>query len=169
MKFRTTLTAIIILLFALPSGCKKKDAQQEKMFPVKTAPASTGYIATTITVMGTIDSKVHAWAQATAEGTVQSLSVVEGNRVSEGQVLCYIMPPDSQNMLGQARLEYERVKQSVGNNSDEESRLKLLEAEREYNLAKNLFKRIPIVAPVSGTVISKSIENGSTVAVKQLH
>jgi multidrug efflux pump subunit AcrA (membrane-fusion protein) len=147
---QTAITAIIILTiatFPILNGCKKKDAPQEKLFPVRTAPASTGSIATTMTVMGTVDSKVHAWAQATAEGTVQSLSVAEGSRVGEGQVLCYIMPPDSQNMLGQARLEYERVKRAAGKDQDEKSKIKLQEAKREYSLAENLFKRLPIVAP----------------------
>ncbi len=161
-----TRTAILVLAIAL-AGCKKAGTQQEKVFPVKTAPVTVGYIATTMTVMGTVDSRVHAWAQATAEGTIQSLAVAEGNQVSEGQVLCYIMPQDSQNMLGQARLEYERVKRAAVRNKDDEARIKVQEAEREYNLAKNLFKRIPITAPVSGTVISKTVENGTTVAVKQ--
>ncbi len=161
----------IILLYTvfaiLYTGCKDAETQKEKVFPVKTQQAKREYIANTVTVMGTVQSKVHAWAQSTIEGTVQSLAVREGTRVREGQVLCYIMSQESQNMLGQARLEYEKALREAGNDKSEETGNRVENAKKELAIAKNMFRPVPAVSPVSGTVISKTIENGSTVEVKQ--
>jgi membrane fusion protein, multidrug efflux system len=157
----------LLLLVTALAGCKNSGSPEEKIFPVETERVSAGYIASTMTVMGTVDSKVHAWVQSTTEGSIQSLMVFEGNYVQEGQILCYIMSPDNQNMLGQARLEYERMKTELNNDTRGDDQIKTREAEKEYALAKNLFKPVPVVSPVSGTVISKTIENGSTVSVKQ--
>ncbi|MGV7928010.1 MAG: efflux RND transporter periplasmic adaptor subunit [Spirochaetota bacterium] len=158
---------LIALVSMISIACQKAGAPPEKTFPVKTEPVARGYIASTVTVMGSVDSKVHSWVQSTIEGTVQSLTVREGNHVREGQVLCYIMPPDSLNMLGQARLEYERTKRETSDDNSDDARARLSEAEKEFAIAKTLFRPMPMVSPAKGTVISKTIENGSTVASKQ--
>lgn len=158
---------LVALVSMISIACKKAGPPPEKTFPVKTETVARGYIASIATVMGSVDSKVHSWVQSTIEGTVQSLTVREGSRVREGQVLCYIMPPDSLNMLGQARLEYERTKHEAGGDNSDDARARINEAEKEFAIAKTLFRPVPIVSPANGTVISKTIENGSTVASKQ--
>jgi multidrug efflux pump subunit AcrA (membrane-fusion protein) len=166
---KTAVFIIVALLFVSP-GCKNKETEKEKIFPVKTVRLARGPIAVFVTVMGSVDSKTHSWVIAPAEGTVSSLAVREGDRIGEGGILFYIMPPDYQSMLGQARIEYQASKhanQAAGESDRDSAAAALSEAEARYNSAKKLFKRVPVVSPVSGTILSKNVENGTNVTLKQ--
>ncbi len=166
---RLAIIFMIIGLF-LVSGCKEKPKQEEKIIPVKTMIIKPKDIHSRVSVMGTVDSKVHTWIKATTEGFVKSLAVKEGSYIYEGQVACYIMPVDSQNMLGQAQLEYNRAKREYENADEshkEMAKMKLEEMQRMLQSSYDLYKPVPAVSPVSGTVLSKTIENGSMVSLKQ--
>jgi multidrug efflux pump subunit AcrA (membrane-fusion protein) len=159
-----------VLLVIIISSCAKKEPVQEKVFPVSVISLKPKTINSTISVAGTVDSKVHAWVSSPIEGTVESLKVVEGQKVSAGEILCYIMPTDYYNMLGQAFAEYERAKSEFESAPDikkEEYKNKLRETEERLTSAKKLYKSMPIVSPVNGTVLLKNIETGSNVSVKQ--
>jgi len=95
------------------------------------------------------------------EGSINSLNVAEGDNVNPGKILCYIMPVDQQNILGQAHADYEHIKEGLGKAEE------LKDAEGRLESAKKLYKPIPVVSPIAGTIISKSIEVGSNVSIKQ--
>lgn len=161
-----TLTGICFIF------CGKAKAVQEnkKLFSVKTMILTPKSIASSISVMGTVDSLTRTTVIATAEGTIRDLRVREGSYVSEGQVICYIMPVDSQNMLSQARIEYNRAKAALDKSDDAskaEAETVFKEAELMLKSASTLYKPVPAVSPVSGTVLSKSVDTGSYVIMKQ--
>ncbi len=160
---------IIILLISI-AGCKEDAKKQEKIVPVKTITVKPKDIFSYVSVMGIVDSKVHTWIKSTTEGFVKSLAVKEGSYVHEGQIVCYIMPIDSQNMLGQAKLEFDRAKRDYENadGPDKETlKLRFEEAGKMLESSYSLYKPVPAVSPVSGVVLSKTVENGSMVSVKQ--
>ena len=160
----------VVSLIVLVSNCAKKESTHEKVFPVNILTIKPKTINSTISIAGTVDSKVHAVVSSPIEGTVESLKVVEGQAVSAGEILCYIMPSDYYNMLGQASAEYERAKlqfNSAIETEKNEYEKKLKEAEEQLVLAKKLYKSMPIVSPVNGIVLSKNIEIGSIVSIKQ--
>ncbi|MGB9721501.1 MAG: efflux RND transporter periplasmic adaptor subunit [bacterium] len=160
----------ITLLILLVSTCAKKESVQEKVFPVNVLTLTPKTINSTISVSGTVDSKVHTWVSSPVEGTVSSLNIVEGDNVNSGKILCYIMPVDQQNLLGQAHADFEQARmnyeKSIEQNKDDLAQ-KLKEAETRLESAKKLYKPIPVVSPIKGTVISKNIEVGTNVSVKQ--
>ena len=165
---KTINVLLVVILFV--SACAKKEQSKEKVFPVKVATLMPKSISSTITLAGTVDSKVHSWVSSPVEGSVSSLNVVEGDNVNSSQILCYIMPVDQQNILGQAQADYEQAKmdyeKSTGQEKDELAN-RLNEAKERLDSAKKLYKPIPVVSPIKGTVISKNIEVGSNVSVKQ--
>ncbi|MGQ9534384.1 MAG: efflux RND transporter periplasmic adaptor subunit [bacterium] len=162
---------ITILWVIITLSCTKKEAVQEKKFlPVSVITLKPKTISSTISVAGTVDSKVHAWVNSPTEGTVQALKVVEGQKVSAGQILCYVTPTDYYNMLGQASAEYERAKSDFESAPDTEKDIyekRLKAAEERLISARNLYKSTPVVSPVNGTVLSKNIETGTNVSAKQ--
>jgi multidrug efflux pump subunit AcrA (membrane-fusion protein) len=160
----------IVSLIITVSSCTKKEPVQEKVFPVSLIKLEPKAINSTISVAGSVDSKVHAWVSSPTEGTVEFLKTVEGQKVSIGEILCYIMPTDYYNMLGQASAAYERAKselESAPETKKDEYKKILKDAEDQFISAKKLYKSMPVVSPVNGTVLSKNIETGSNVSVKQ--
>jgi RND family efflux transporter MFP subunit len=169
MMKRFIIIVIILTLFLI-TGCKQQPKQEEKILPVKTIIIKPGNIFSYVSVMGSVDSKTHTWIKATAEGFVKSLAVKEGSYVHEGQIVCYIMPVDSQNMLGQAQLEYtiaKREYESADEMNKEMAKAKYEEAQKMLQSSYNLYKPVPAVSPVNGTVLSKTVENGTMVSLKQ--
>ncbi|MGL4368685.1 MAG: efflux RND transporter periplasmic adaptor subunit, partial [Spirochaetota bacterium] len=170
MRKAPIVYANILFLLIFAAGCKDKSAPPKKVFPVKTMTIVPKSISSSITVMGTVDSLSHTWIIATAEGTIKELKVREGSYVTEGEVLCYIMPVESQNMISQAKVEYSRAKTALAN-ADEASREEAGKSFREAELmlksASTLYKSVPAVSSVSGTILSKSIDIGSYVSPKQ--
>jgi len=160
---------ILLIGITLISGCTKKEQPKEKIFPVKVATLIPKSISSTITLAGTIDSKIHSWVNSPIEGSVSTLSVIEGDNVTSGEILCYIMSVDQQNILGQAQADYFQAKRDYEKSTENKDELmrKFKEAQERFELAKKLYKPMPVVSPIKGTVISKNIEVGSTVSIKQ--
>jgi multidrug efflux pump subunit AcrA (membrane-fusion protein) len=161
---------VLLLIIVFVSGCAKKEQSKEKVFPVKVEKVQPATIASTIVVAGTVDSKVHTWITAPIEGSIYALKTAEGIDVRSGAILCYIMPSEQQNMLGQAEMDYEQAKgeyENAAENDKVELQERLQEVESRLSSAKRLYKPMPIVSPIGGTVISKTIEIGNNVAVKQ--
>jgi RND family efflux transporter MFP subunit len=80
------------------------------------------------------------------------------------------MPQDQQNLLGQAKSDWETLKREYDKapSSDKEKLLaKLKESELNLESAKNLYKPVPVVSSITGTVIMKNVEIGNNVSLKQ--
>jgi len=168
-KIISFIAGFIILLMVF-TGCGKKAEQQEKIFPVKVIKAQPEKISSTITLAGEVDSKIHAVITSPIEGNVIQLKVREGKNVDRGDVLCYVMPIDQQNMLGQARFEYESAKKIYDGLSggEKDAYQETYKAAKErYEAAKKLFNAMSIASPVKGTVIIRYVEEGQSVSAKQ--
>jgi len=169
---KTTIPMLVLLgMTAFLASCHKKEIPKEKVYPVKVMRLSPKPISSLITLAGTVDSKVHSWVSSPIEGSVESLKVDEGKNVFPGTILCYIMPGEQQNMMGQAQSDYDQAKaEYAALNADEKDAfaVKLHEAGERLESAKRLNKSVPVVSPVKGTVISKNIEAGNNVSSKQL-
>lgn len=162
--------SIILVAIIFLTACAKKEESKEKLFPVKLAALIPKTISATIILSGTVSSKIHSWVSSSVEGSISSLNVVEGNNVSAGKILCYIMPVDQQNIIGQAQSDYEQVKTDLDKSQDKDKNelsKKFKEAKERLESANKLYKAIPVVSPINGTVISKNIEVGSNVSIKQ--
>ena len=164
------LISVFLLVIVVLSACAKKEQPTEKVFPVKVVTLTPKAIASTIMLAGTVGSKAYSLVSAPVEGSISRLNIIEGDNVNSGKILLYIMPVDQQNILGQAQADYEQIKADLEKTSEQNGNKlteKLKEVQERLEAAKKLYRPIPVVSPIAGTIISKSIEVGSNVSTKQ--
>ncbi len=163
---KVLLAALCLAVFF---GCGKRTIPKEKLFPVRVLKIKQGNIASVITLAGSVDSKVHSLINSQVSGTVVNLNVKEGDSVSAGQILASIMPHDQQDMIGQAQANLENIKREpAGKNENKKLKeTRLNEAVEQLEAARKLYKPVPVVSPIYGTVLSKTIEAGNNVSLNQ--
>lgn len=188
---RKKLAAIIIVLClagyfaARGRGNEKLSPQNFEMSEVK-----KGTLTYEVTATGTINPINTITVGTQVSGIVETVLADYNDDVKKGQVLALL---DSSTLketmeksnasyeLAQAKeqkakLNYDRIKKlyqdkltSSASLEDAEIEYKeasanVLSAKADYNIAKKNFEYATITSPVSGTVISKEIEQGQTVA-----
>ena len=182
---------IVLILLAVSSyaflgGKKAKlDAENFEMSKV-----TRGNLAYEVTATGTINPINTVTVGTQVSGIVEKVLADYNDDVKEGQVLALL---DSSTLKEQmeksqanyelaqakeskAKLNYERIKKlyqdkltSSASLEDAEIEYKeasanVLSAKADYNISKKNFEYATITSPVSGTVITKEIEQGQTVA-----
>lgn len=158
-------TSLLVLF-----GCTPKIKPADKSFPVRVLVVKPRAIAATIRLSGTVESKVRATVIAPVEGNIQSLAVTEGSRVRQGQVLCYLVSTDYQNLLGQSESDLQRLQNKLAQSPMEDKELltsQIQQAEERLAAARRLYQPTPVVSPITGTVIYARIETGDNVLAKQ--
>ncbi len=149
-----------------------------------------GNLAYEVTATGTINPINTVTVGTQVSGIVEQVLADYNDDVKEGQVLALL---DSSTLKEQmekseanyelakakeskAKLNYERIKKlyqdkltSSASLEDaeiayKESSANVLSAKADYNISKKNFEYATITSPVSGTVITKEIEQGQTVA-----
>ena len=161
---------LMVLCFAMLFGCGKKIAPKEKLFPVRVLKIRSGSIASTLTLTGSVDSKVHSIINSQVSGTVVNLNVKEGDNVVSGRILASIMPHDQQDMIGQAQATLDNTRKELLSAGPEDKKVaesKLNESIEQLESAKKLYKPVPVISPINGTVLSKTIETGNNVTMNQ--
>jgi len=165
------LSAIIFLTVLLALfGCAPKTKPSEKAFPVKIAVVQPQTISSTLKLSGTVEAKMRATVIAPTEGNVRQIATAEGRRVVQGQVLCYLVSPDYQNILGQAEAELRMLKDKPTPAQVEDTKTladRIKQAEERISAARKLYQPTPVVSPINGTVIFIRIETGDNVLAKQ--
>ena len=155
----------VLILSAFAFGCGKKELPAPKIPGVKTVTLAPASITASITLSGTVESKARAWLISPADGAVMAINKEEGDAVAKGDVLALIMPLEQQNLLGQAKAEYDEAKKTADSGGSETS---AVEAARErYEAAKKLYRPFPVVTPVDGVVILRKIDIGENVSARQ--
>ena len=156
----------VLILSAFAFGCGKKELPAPKIPGFKTVTLTPASITASITLSGTVESKARAWLISPADGAVMAINKEEGDAVAKGDVLALIMPLEQQNLLGQAKAEYDEAKKAAEGGGNDTSAS--LEAARErYGAAKKLYKPFPVVTPVDGVVILRKIDIGENVSARQ--
>ncbi len=180
----------IILAFILGIillGAKKKSITPAD-FEMSTV--KKGNLAYEVTATGTINPINTVTVGTQVSGIVEQVLVDYNDDVKEGQVLAlldastlkeHMEKSEASYELAQAKehkakVNYERIKKlyqdkltSSASLEDAEVAYKeasanVLNAKADYNISKKNFEYATITSPVSGTVISKEIEQGQTVA-----
>ena len=188
-KKKTILwTVVIIVVMGLISSRTAKDRLTPAHFEM--SKVVKGNLAYEVTATGTINPINTVTVGTQVSGIVEKVLADYNDDVKEGQVLALL---DSSTLKEQmekseanfelaeakekkAKLNYDRIKKlyqdkltSSANLEDAEVAYKeaaanVLSAKADYNIAKKNFEYATITSPVSGTVITKEIEQGQTVA-----
>lgn len=126
--------AIIVLIIALRG--KKAPAEATEI-----THAHFGAIRNFVSTTGTISPKNRLEIKPSINGRVERILVNEGDRVRIGQTLLWMSSTDRAALIDAARAQ----------------------GDRELKYWQEVYRPIPLVAPITGTVIVRSLEPGQTV------
>lgn len=174
MKFKS-ITAIVCGLMLTACGTKE---QKEEIAPVRvhTSVLSKTSIDSGNTYSGVIEESSGTVLSFKIPGTITTINVSEGQRVSKGQLVATLDASSLQNnydiakaALGTAQDTYQRMQQLHDANSISEMKWvevqnALASAKSACAIAKNALEDCKIYAPFSGVVSKKYADVGSTAA-----
>lgn len=179
------VVAIVALLAYLLFGGKK-----EKSVTYVTQPVKTGTITTSVTATGTIEPVTSVTVGTQVSGIVAHLYVDYNSVVKKGQVIAEL---DKTNLMSelssakanlasmQSNLQYQKSnyeryntlyqKGLISANDFEQARLSYEQAQQQVRTASESVRKAQtnlgyatITSPIDGIVLSKSVEEGQTVA-----
>ena len=182
--------AIVLVLaggYYFYSGTKKEELKVENF---EISQVKRGTLTYEVTATGTINPINTVTVGTQVSGIVETVLADYNDDVKKGQVLALLDSSTLKETMDKslanyelaqakerkAKLNYDRIKKlfqdkltSSASLEDAEIEYKeasanVLGAKADYNIAKKNFEYATITSPVSGTVISKEIEQGQTVA-----
>lgn len=154
------------------SSVKKADIAYEVTATGKIKPINTVMVGTQVS--GIVEKVLADYNDDVKVGQV--LALLDSSTLKEDMEKSFANYELSQAKESKAKLNYERIKKlytdkltSKASLEDAEIEYKeasanVLNAKANYNISKKNFEYATITSPVSGTVISKEIEQGQTVA-----
>ena len=173
----------LVLFFVLHGGSRGN-------YVVETESVRMDSVATIITATGEIQPVTKVEVGTQVSGKVEKLYVDYNSHVTKGQLLaeldrstlqerinqCQANLASAQSSLTQAKLSYDRVKALYDKGAETQENLE--NAENQYNQAKSQvdlsktslrsaevdLSYATITSPIDGIVLSKSVEEGQTVA-----
>jgi len=188
-----TMRAAALLLLLVPGAglvaCTRGESQ-EKQSVTDTAPAERRDLVITADASGQIEPLRVVEVKSRVSGEVQQIPVDTGQELQRGTLIAMVDPRDVRNALSQAEadqaLAQARVsnttiqrkraenlaKQGIISSQDLESaqlqetdaRAQLVKAKTNLQLAREKMGDVDIRAPISGTVIEKTVEQGQIIA-----
>jgi HlyD family secretion protein len=184
------ILSIFVILFAIAYSLLGEKKVRLNPANFEMSKVTKGDLSYEVTATGTINPINTVTVGTQVSGIVEQVLADYNDDVKEGQVLALLDSSTlkenmeksqanyelAQAKESKAKLNYERIKKlyqdkltSSASLEDSEIAYKeaaanTLSAKADYNIAKKNFEYATISSPVSGTVISKEIEQGQTVA-----
>ncbi len=130
------ISAIIIIIFITLLNKKNNSTAvtTKEIFPRR------GMIATFVSTTGTVEPRNRLEIKPSIDGRIESILVGEGERVRAGQTLMWMSSTERAALIDAARAQ----------------------GGSELKYWENIYKPIPLIAPISGTVIVRALEPGQT-------
>lgn len=108
----------------------------EKVIKVKTAKAKSGRIVSLVNATGKVQPRTEVKISANVSGEIVAMNVIEGQRVSKGDLLVQIDARTYEAQMRSSEAGYEAAKANLAY-----ERASALEAEQTYNRVKSLFDK----------------------------
>jgi membrane fusion protein, macrolide-specific efflux system len=125
---------IIIIIILLNKKNNTVPVATKEIIPYR------GMIATFISTTGTVEPRNRLEIKPSINGRVESILVKEGEKVRAGQTLLWMSSSERAALIDAARAQ----------------------GGSELKYWENIYKPIPLIAPISGTVIVRALEPGQT-------
>lgn len=161
MKNNKNYVLISLLIFFLTcfTGCKDKSKevspQNEIVSPRK------GDITVKVLATGTIEPYSRIEIKASDRGRMEKIYFDEGDTILKGQTLALISTIDRITLVDTARANLYQTEKSGDQKAIESAKEDLAIAEKAYN-------PVPIIAPVSGEIIKRSVEIGVYISMENI-
>jgi HlyD family secretion protein len=190
MKKRSIWIISIVVIITTVVILKVTSGEREGEINIQTYVVKNGNLSNTITATGTVEpiEKVEIGTQVS--GIIEKIYVDFNSTVEEGQLLAELDKLTLKSRLSQAKANLESAENEMDFQEKNYKRIKMLfeegsvseteleSAEYKYRSAKASYSRLKselelakvnlsyadIVSPISGTVISRNVEEGQTVA-----
>ena len=175
----------LLLSLALALGCqasaggvekKAADAEVvEQPSPVVVGTVERGAITATISAASTIEAERQVTVHSESVGRLVDLTVEEGDKVKQGQVLARIRFDAQANSLlrantslAKAQTDFQRIEQLynervLGNEEYQKARNQLDIAELDLRDRAREMKNTKVTAPFSGTITARKVTEGGFV------
>ena len=167
---------IIILMFISFYGCKseneaKNKAKSAKHPLVNIQPAQKGKMVSYIDITGTVEANIFTQIKSPADGIVKSLAARENQHVKNDKVIAVINPVDRVALISENQLRIEQLQKALdreesGTDKYKNLMQKLDTARVNLEYAKNMYKTVPVICPMSGVVTDRYIDKGSRVSAQ---
>ena len=175
---KTYITVTIILLVSLlfvqcSKESKDSPGQSAKKAPlVKVVELKPSKIENTMQYPGTFEAKVQSNIIAPIDGIVDNFRLNENDYVARNQTIAVINSQDRLSLIANAnkKVELAKVKLAPLKETDElyaSARQELNNALENLKFSDKLLMPVPVISPISGIILKKSIEEGSVVTAKQ--
>ncbi len=129
------LTALVLFAFAM---VMKRSGESEKKTVITPLKAD---VVLTVTTTGVVEPQNRLEVKPSISGRVEKIMVKEGDKVTTGEILAWMSSTERAALIDAARGQGEEVLQYW----------------------EEVYKRTPIVSPIDGEVIVRSVEPGQTV------
>jgi macrolide-specific efflux system membrane fusion protein len=139
MKKKYIILSIVVILIAA-AGFYSYKKNQKPAITYSEHTVERGDIAISILATGTVQPKNRLEIKAPVAGRIDQVLVKEGSKVRKGQILAWMSSTERAAMLDAARAK----------------------GEDEYKKWADLYLPTPVLAPIAGTIILKSVEPGQT-------
>jgi len=177
MKTQLIVTIIFLVsLFSVQCSKEAKDtsAQQfgKKAPLVKVMELKPQKIENTIQFPGSFDAKVVSNIIAPIDGIVDNFHLNENDHVTRSQKIAVINSQDRISLIANANKKVEMAREKLSTLKEDgeqyvSTKIELDKALEDLKYSEKLLMPVPVIAPISGIVLKKSIEEGSVVAAKQ--
>lgn len=182
-------TVVLVATFALIAGTTEKGASKTAL-PISTAAVEQRDINVRVEAAGSVEAVRTIEVKSRASGEVRSVLVESGDQVSEGMLLAEIDPRDVRNAYEQTAADLESARVKVQTTAAQLSRMEelrqsnavtqqeyetaqdaaasarsaLVRAQTNVELSREKLGDVTIRAPISGTVIERTVEPGQIIA-----
>ncbi|MBC7714545.1 MAG: HlyD family efflux transporter periplasmic adaptor subunit [Rhizobacter sp.] len=139
MNKKYLITAAVVLIAGI-GGYRYYKKHQKPKVSYSEYKVVKGDIAVKILSTGTVKPKNRLEIKAPVAGRIEQVLIKEGSVVRKGQILAWMSSTERAAMLDAARAK----------------------GPEEYNKWSELYLATPVLAPINGTIILKSVEPGQT-------
>ena len=134
---------------------------------VRSVPVQQGTVTATVTADGSLESASSASASFTTGGTVTSISVRVGDKVTKGQILAKVDPAAAQRTLAAAEADLDAARDALDRAEDAASdtssaQNEVTQAELAVDEAEAAVAGTTLKAPMAGTVVAVNGTLGSS-------
>jgi len=169
---------VIFMVFIFVGGCKSEGENKKENKPksaklplVNIQPAQKDKMVSYIKITGTIKANIFTDIKSPGDGIVKSLAARENQHVKNDKVIAVINPVDRVALISENQMRIEQLQKAMDTEepgTDEYKRLtrELDTARDNLEYAKNMYKTVPVICPMSGVVTDRYVDKGSRVSAQ---
>lgn len=170
--YKILAISVILTVYACNSDNKQEVAKKEKVNFVEVITTTEQQNISYIQIVGTIEPNITTDIKSTTDGIIEQLYAVENQYVYKDQIIAVINPNNRVALLASNAQIIKDLDNKLKNASNdsllyEKIKKELEDAKKNMDYAQNMYKTVAIICPMSGTVTTKWLNQGSQVEIKE--